>query len=59
MYRAAMETQTQKVDLWIQEGREEEDGMSEDNREAHTLPYVKQTANENLLYDSGSLTRAL
>ena len=41
------------------EGREEEDGMSEDNREAHTLPYVKQTANENLLYDSGSLTRAL
>ena len=41
-------------------GEEEEGGMSEDdNKEAHTLPYVKQTATENLLYDSGSLTRAL
>ena len=27
--------------------------------EAYTLPYVKQTANGNLLYDSGNSNRAL
>ena len=37
-----------------------EEGQGEMNSmEAYTLPYVKQTANGNLLYDSGNSNGAL
>ena len=38
----------------------EEGGMNgESSMEIYTLPYVKSIANGNLLYDSGTPTRAL
>ena len=39
-------------------GEEREGEMNGDSSmEAHTLPYVKQIANGNLLYDSGNPNR--
>ena len=62
--RAATETQTQKTDLQTQwgggrgwcweEGRKERVGYMERVTWKRKLPYVKQTANGNLLYDSGN-----
>ena len=50
-----METQTLRIDLWAQPGGEKERvGGTERVTWKHTLPYVKQTAKGNLLYDSGS-----
>ena len=52
--RAGMETQTWRTDLQTQRWREK--GESGTNGEAimETHIYVKQTANGNLLYDSGN-----
>ena len=48
-----MEMQTQRTDLWTQGQREEgQSGTNEEsNMETYILPYVKQIANGNLLYD--------
>ena len=46
IYRAAMETQTLKTDLWTQVGEVREGGTNgESSVEAYILPYVKQIAN--------------
>ena len=52
--RAAMETQTWRIDLNGHKRREEGEGGTngESSTETYTLPYVKQIANGNLLYDS-------
>jgi len=48
--RAAIEMQTHRTDLWTQCGGE--GGMNgESSMEIYTLPYVKQIASGNLLYD--------
>ena len=51
--RAVMEMQTQRTDLWTQGQREEgQSGTNEEsNMETYILPYVKQIANGNLVYD--------
>ena len=55
-----MEMQTQRMDLWTSVGEEEEGKMNGKGIvEAYTLPYVKQIASGNLLYDcttQGSMT---
>ena len=46
--RVAVETKTQRTDLWAQEWREEEGGMNgESSMELYTLPYAKQIACRN------------
>ena len=59
--RAAVEMQTQRTDLWAWEAEgEKKGGMTEESgMETYTLPYVKQIASGNLLYDSGTQTGAL
>ena len=54
--RAAMEIQTQRIDLWTREmgGEGEMYGKSKWNL---TLPYVNQIASGNLLYGSGNSNR--
>ena len=53
--QVAMETQTLGTDLWTQfSAGKERVGGTERVTWKHTLPYVKQTANRNLLYDSGN-----
>ena len=53
IFRAAMEIQTQRMDLGTWVGEEEEGEMNgEGIMEAYTPPYVKQIASGNLLYDS-------
>ena len=49
-----MEKQTERTDLWTRGSGEEGDSgtQGESNMESYILPYVKQTANGNLLYDS-------
>ena len=49
--RAAMETQTQRTDLWTRAGGGRK-GMDRVTWK-HTLPYVKQIAKGKSLYDSG------
>ena len=49
--RAAMEIQTQRTDLWTCEQREGEDGMCGKSNMETYVPYVKQIANGNLLYE--------
>ena len=51
--RAVVETQTEKTDLWAQWGKEKV-GQIERIAWKHTLPYVKQIASGNFLYDAGS-----
>ena len=52
--RAAMDSQTQRTDLWTWGRQAGEGGMKgESNREIYTLTYVKQISSGNLLYDSG------
>ena len=42
IFRSAMETQTQRTDLWTWEGEERDGEMyGESNMESNTLPYVK------------------
>ena len=53
IYRAAMEKQTQRVDLWTW-GEVGEGEMYDRVTWKLTLPYEKQIANENLLYVSGN-----
>ena len=58
IYRAAMETKTLRTDLrtwlwWGGLGKEWVGGMKRVTWK-YTLPYVKQIANGNLLYDSGN-----
>ena len=59
--RAAVEMQTQRTDLWAWEAEgEKKGGMTEESgMETYTLPYVKQIASGNLLYDSRTQTGAL
>ena len=53
-----MEKQTQRRDLWTWgEGRRETVRCMERVRWKFTIPYVKQIANGNLLYDSGNSNR--
>ena len=52
--RAAMDSQTQRADLWTWGRQAGEGGMKgESNMEIYTLTYVKQISSGNLLYDSG------
>ena len=53
--RAAVETQTQRTDLWTQRGKER---VARIERVAwkHKQPYVKQRARGQFLYDSGNST---
>ena len=55
IYRAAVEKQTQRIDLWTWG----EDEMLERVTGKLTLPYVKQIANGNLLYGSGNSKQEL
>ena len=58
IYRAAMEKQTQRPDLWTQgEGGGERVRCMEKVTWKLTLPYVKQIANGNVLYVSGNSNR--
>ena len=50
----AMHTQTQRTDLWTQGGEGEGEMYGESNMEIYTLPYVKQIASGNFLYDAGN-----
>ena len=50
----AMDTQTQRTDLWTQGVEGEGEIYGESNMEIYTLPYVKQIASGNFLYDVGS-----
>ena len=54
--KTAMETQTQRTDIWTgwAGGRKEMVGCMERVTWKHALPYVKQVTNGNLLYDSGN-----
>ena len=53
--RAAVEKQTYRTDLWTPgEGRRERVRCMERVTWEFTIPYVKQIANGNLLYDSGN-----
>ena len=58
--RAAVETQMQRTDLWtwLGGGGTEKVGCVERVTWKNTLPYVKQIADGNLLYDSGNSNRA-
>jgi len=38
--------------MHVGSGEEGEGGMNRENMETYTLPYVKEIANGNLLYDS-------
>ena len=52
-----MEMQTERTNLWMDKGGREEgkDKMNEESSmEAYTLPYEKEIAHGNLLYDSGN-----
>ena len=51
--RAAMESQTLRTGLWTGLGKKERMGCMDRGTRKHILPYVKQIANGNLLYDSG------
>ena len=55
-WQVAMETQKLRRDLWTQfsGGKKARVGGMETVTWKHTLSYVKQTANRNLLYDSGN-----
>ena len=57
--KAAMETQTLRTDLRTRLGREKRVRGMEKVTWKHTLPYVKQIANGNLLMAQGTQTRAL
>ena len=52
-----MESQTLRIDLWTGLGKKERMGCMERVTRKHILPYVKQIANGNLLYDSGNSNR--
>ena len=56
--RAAMEMQISRTDLWTWGNRglgvEEGGTNGETSMETYTLPYVKQIASGNLMYDSGN-----
>ena len=55
---AAMESQTQRTDLWTGGRQEGEGGMKgESSEEIYTLTYVEQISSGNLLYDSGKSNR--
>ena len=55
IYRAAVQKQTQRTDLWTQGlGRREKAKCMERVTWKLTFRYVKQIANGNLLYDSGN-----
>ena len=58
--RAAVETQMQRTNLWtwLGGGRKEKVGCVQRVTWKNTLPYVKQIADGNLLYDSGNSNRA-
>ena len=60
IYRAAMEKQTQRTDLWTHRwGEERQGGMNgKSNMETDTLSYVKQRANRNFLYDLDNSNRS-
>ena len=49
-----IETQLWKMDMRIQEGRKGWDELREQHGHIYTLPRVKQTAREKLLYNAGS-----
>ena len=55
IYRATVEKQTQRTDLWT--WAEERMRCMERVTWKLTLPYVRQIANGNLLYGSGNLNR--
>ena len=57
--RAAMESQTLRTGLWTGLGKKERMRCMDRGTRKHILPYVKQTANGNLLYDSGNSNRGL
>ena len=58
IFRAAMEKQTQRTDLWTRwEERREKGRCVERVTQNFTIPYVKQIANGNLLCDSGNSNR--
>ena len=58
IFREAMQKETQKTDLRIQEeGRRERVRCMERVTWKSIIPYVKQIANGNLLYDSGNSKR--
>jgi len=53
-----MEKQIQKTDLWTWgQGRREKMRCMERVTWKFTIPYIKQIANGNLLYDSGNSNR--
>ena len=56
IYRAAMEKQTQRIDMDMGRGEERVRCMERVTCKL-TLPYVKQIANGNLLYGSGNSKR--
>ena len=50
-----MEKQTQRTDLWTRWEERREKGRCTDRvTQKFTIPYVKQIANGNLLYDLGN-----
>ena len=53
-----MEMQTERTDLWTQLGKERV-GPTERAAWKHKLPYVKQRARGNLLYDARSSNQVL
>ena len=56
--RAAMETQTQRTDLWPQWGKERA-GQTERSMETDPGPHVKEAARGDSLSDTGSAPSAL
>ena len=57
IYKTRVESQMQKTNLWLPEGKEEE-GISQETRiNIYTLLCIKQITNKNLLYSTGSSTQ--
>ena len=57
IYKTRVESQMQKTNLWLPEGKEEE-GISQETRiNIYTLLCIKQITNKNLLYSTGNSTQ--
>ena len=53
VYREEKETQTQRTDLWTQQGKKQQGETEKAAETIYTLPCVKHI-NSKLLYDTGS-----
>ena len=53
------DSQTQKTNLWLPEGKEGGETNQEYGINRYTLPYIKQINNKDLLYSTGNYIQYL